>query len=148
MAFPFALEEFYGKAELQHGALERNIQVCDLEREDVPASTRLVCMAYEELYWPIAERGREWQPDMVAPSTQTCILDGLTWTYCLLDPLSLIFAPEGEGPLRRSRGYGGLVRRLEAEMRELQEELRTPRLGGPEVRLALPTFPGSLFTSS
>ncbi|KAI0909476.1 hypothetical protein F4823DRAFT_421633 [Ustulina deusta] len=76
-----------------------------------------------------------------------------SWTYCPLDLLSLIVAPEGEGPLRRSRGHGRLMRRLEAEMRE---ELRTPRLGGPEisglggpeVRLAIPTFSGSLFSFS
>lgn len=54
------------------------------------------------------------------------------------------------------------MRRLEAEMRdlrelrELREELRTPRLGGPEisglggleVRLAIPTFSGNLFSFS
>lgn len=40
--------------------------------------TRLVCMAYEELCRPIAERGREWQPNMVPTSGQTCILDWFT----------------------------------------------------------------------
>jgi hypothetical protein len=39
--------------------------------------TRLVCMAYEELCRPIAERGREWQPDMVARSAQVSILGWL-----------------------------------------------------------------------
>lgn len=87
-----------------------------------------------------------------------------SWTYCPLDLLSLIFAPEGEGPLRRSRGHGRLMRRLEAEMREmreLREEMRERScgrrvlggpeisgLGGPEIRLAIPTFSGSLFSFS
>ncbi|KAM3537250.1 hypothetical protein ARSEF1564_009828 [Beauveria bassiana] len=65
---------------------------------------------------------------MVAPSTQTCILDWLT-----------------------RRDGAGDSKRLEAEMRdlrELREELRSPRLGGPEVRLAIPTFSGSLFSFS
>jgi hypothetical protein len=38
---------------------------------------RLICMAYEELCKPIAERGQEWRPDTVARSTQTSILDWL-----------------------------------------------------------------------
>ncbi|KAF1963619.1 hypothetical protein CC80DRAFT_397754, partial [Byssothecium circinans] len=39
--------------------------------------TRLVCMAYEELCKPVAERGEEWRPDAVARSSQRSILDWL-----------------------------------------------------------------------
>lgn len=39
--------------------------------------TRLVCMAFDQLCKPIAERGEEWQPDGVANSAQTSILDWL-----------------------------------------------------------------------
>jgi hypothetical protein len=37
--------------------------------------TRLICMAYEELCKPIAERGEEWHPDTMARSAQRSILD-------------------------------------------------------------------------
>lgn len=46
--------------------------------------TRLICMAYEQLCRPIAERGQEWQPDTVARSAQTSILDWLQDT-CRVD---------------------------------------------------------------
>jgi hypothetical protein len=42
--------------------------------------TRLVCIAYEELCRPLAERGEEWQPDMIARSGQTSILNWLKGT--------------------------------------------------------------------
>lgn len=39
--------------------------------------TRLVCKAFDELCKPVDERGEEWQPETVARSSQTSILDWL-----------------------------------------------------------------------
>ncbi|KAI1652109.1 uncharacterized protein F4817DRAFT_310986 [Daldinia loculata] len=114
-------------------------------------ATRYGCTVYTDVHPRLAHAQRRRRRQQGNPLIKQLIS---SWTYCPLDLLSLIVAPEGEGPLRRSRGHGRLMRRLEAEMRdlrelrELREELRTPRLGGPEVRLAIPTFSGNLFSFS
>ncbi|KAI3330212.1 hypothetical protein F4824DRAFT_492409 [Ustulina deusta] len=62
--FPLRLDVLFTLMYPRHGLVGLNHQaLVDCQQ------TRLVCMAYEELCRPIAERGREWQPDMVAPST-------------------------------------------------------------------------------
>ncbi|KAH8163508.1 hypothetical protein CIB48_g4744 [Xylaria polymorpha] len=108
--------------------------------------TRLVCMAYDELCRSIAERGREWQPDMVAPSTQTCILDWLTRRDDAGDSKEKQGtrppdAAAGGGDARLARAAGGA-----ADAASWGPEISG--LGGPEVRLAIPTFSGSLFSFS
>ncbi|KAF3063385.1 hypothetical protein CFAM422_010200 [Trichoderma lentiforme] len=110
--FPLRLDVLFPIMYPRHGLVGLNHQaLVDCQQ------TRLVCMAYEELCRPIAERGREWQPNMVPTSGQTCILDWFT-------------------------------RREDAGDSKLREELRPPRLGGPEVWLAIPTFSSILFSFS
>jgi hypothetical protein len=70
--FPLKLEVLFPLMFPRHSLVGLNHQaLVDCQQ------TRLVCMAYEELCRPIAERGQEWQPDNVARSGQTSILDWL-----------------------------------------------------------------------
>ncbi|KAI0430588.1 hypothetical protein F5Y09DRAFT_330948 [Xylaria sp. FL1042] len=71
--FPLGLEMLFPLMYPRHTLVGLNHQsLVDCQQ------TRLVCMAYEQLCRPIAERGQEWQPDLVARSTQTSIFDWLT----------------------------------------------------------------------
>jgi hypothetical protein len=71
-SFPLGLEVLFPLMYPRHILVGLNHQaLVDCQQ------TRLICMAYEELCKPIAERGQEWQPDTVARSAQTSILDRL-----------------------------------------------------------------------
>ena len=70
--FPLALEVLFPIMYPRHQLVGLNHQAL----EDCQ-QTRLVCMAFDQLCKPIAERGEEWQPDGVASSGQTSILDWL-----------------------------------------------------------------------
>lgn len=70
--FPLALEVLFPIMYPRHqlvGLNHRALEDCQ--------QTRLVCMAFDQLCKPIAERGEEWQPDSVANFAQTSILDWL-----------------------------------------------------------------------
>jgi len=70
--FPLKLEVLFPLMFPRHSLVGLNHQaLVDCQQ------TRLVCIAYEELCKPIAERGQEWRPDTVARSEQTSILDWL-----------------------------------------------------------------------
>jgi hypothetical protein len=69
-SFPLGLEELFPVMYPRHHLIGLNHQaLIDCQQ------TRLVCMAFDELCKPIGERGIEWQPDTVASSAQTSILD-------------------------------------------------------------------------
>ena len=70
--FPLSLEVLFPIMYPRHQLVGLNHQAL----EDCQ-QTRLVCMAFDQLCKPIAERGEEWQPDGVASSAQTSILDWL-----------------------------------------------------------------------
>lgn len=70
--FPLKLEVLFPLMFPGHSLVGMNHQaLADCQQ------TRLVCMAYEELCKPVAERGEEWRPDAVARSGQRSILDWL-----------------------------------------------------------------------
>jgi hypothetical protein len=67
--FPLKLEMLFPIMFPRHSLVGLNHQALPDCRQ-----TRLVCMAYEELCRPIAERGQEWQPDTITHTAQTSIL--------------------------------------------------------------------------
>ncbi|KAH8757621.1 hypothetical protein F5883DRAFT_567694 [Diaporthe sp. PMI_573] len=70
--FPLALEFLFPLMYPRHCRIGLNHQaLVDYQQ------TRLVCKAFDELCKPVEERGEEWQPETVATSSQTSILDWL-----------------------------------------------------------------------
>jgi hypothetical protein len=86
-SFPLGLEELFPVMYRRHQLIGLNHQaLIDCQQ------TRLVCMAFDELCKPIGERSMEWQPDTVASSAQTSILDWLKGSRAVDNDKGEVFA--------------------------------------------------------
>jgi hypothetical protein len=69
---PLSLEVLFPLMYLRHRLIGLNHQaLVDCQQ------TRLVCMAYDELCRPLADRPQRWESDMIATTAQQSILDWL-----------------------------------------------------------------------